>query len=169
MAVLRSEIRNPTASASAIRSRTRLGSPPEVVTNTHLENLMPRPELGKVALDDELLVIEKQYNGSDKVPIKACVIKAGPVWIEMIELYQVRSMARTWRMRRDNQSESANPSPYTTRFATSEQHTWDRVEAADAYLEQVKMTPNPASHWHTPERRLILANLLRTHEGLPGL
>ena len=131
---------------------------------------MARPALGKVAVGDELLVIRpfNRYR-DDNDPVRVRVVKAARVWIDLEEIDQVSSYARTWRMRLDTQNEG---SKYTQqdRFVTAEQYAYEtRVDAADAYLCEVKVRSDYGSLWNAPERRIVLANLLRAHEGLPEI
>jgi hypothetical protein len=132
--------------------------------------VMSKPELGKVAVGDQLLVIRpfNRYR-ADNDPIPVAVTKVGRVWIEAAEANQVRSQARTWRMRLDTQNEGGQYSQQD-RFVTAEQYAWEqRRNAADAYLREIDFMPGFKSPWRAEDRRLDLANLLRRHDGLPEL
>ncbi|WP_035796383.1 beta barrel domain-containing protein [Kitasatospora mediocidica] len=131
---------------------------------------MSKPELGKVAVDDQLIVIRpfNRYR-ADNAPIPAAVTKVGRIWIELAQVNQVRSQSWTWRMRLDTQNEGAQHSQ-SDRFVTAEQYAWEqRVAEANAYLREVDLVPGFKSPWYAEDRRLELANLLRRHDGLPEL
>lgn len=130
---------------------------------------MPKPALGRVAIGDRLLVIPAGYGRGARGPIDVTVAKVGRVWVELSEVDEVRSFAKTWRLRLDTQ-DSASGYSHTDRFVTADQLAWEQREnAVDAYLREVSVRPDRDSPWGTPERRIILANLLRAHDGLPEL
>ena len=129
---------------------------------------MPRPELGKVTVEDELLVIppSRRYCSNDPIPVR--VTKVGRVWLDLVEINNAPSQAKSWRMRIDTQREAKDN--YDHRFVTAEQYAWEQRENAVAvYLREQGVDLRAGSLWNTPERRVVLANLLRAHEDLPNL
>lgn len=130
---------------------------------------MSKPELGKVAVGDQLLVIPAAYGRTRSEPVEAVVTKAARVWIDLRDIYDVRSQARAWRMRLDTQNVGSQYSQQD-RFVTADQYAWEqRNTAANAYLREIDLIPGYKSPWYSEDRRLDLANLLRQHEGLPEL
>lgn len=126
---------------------------------------MTKPDLGPVNVGDRLLVISKTYNGKDKDPIETVVTKAARVWITLTETYQVRSMARTWRMRLDTQ-DTADGTNYRDAFRTPEQHAWHvRISEAWTALTAAGINPSYGSPWRTDEDRLLaLGAFLRQYD-----
>lgn len=125
---------------------------------------MPKPELGPIAVSDKLIVIVPTYSSRrDDAKVNVVVTKASRVWIELTEVEQVRSMARTWRMRRDTQNDGNGR--YGPRFVTPEQHDWEgRVHAAWKELTSAGINPTGSSLWRTDEDRfLALADFLRAY------
>lgn len=132
--------------------------------------VMSKPELGKVVVGDELIVIRpfNRYR-ADNDPIPVVVTKVGRVWIELAEVNQVRSMRSTWRMRLNTQNTGGQHSQ-RDRFVTAEQYAWEqRNTAANAYLREIDLMPGYKSPWYAEDQRLELANLLRRHASLPEL
>ena len=136
---------------------------------------MPKPELGKVAVGDHLLVLRSSHGrGPRPDPIDTVVTKTGRVWIELEETAArpVNVGPRIWRMRLDTQSEAGprEQQQYAISYVTAEQHAWrQRVAAVDAYLREVKVRLDHDSPWNDADRRIALANLLRAHDGLEEL
>lgn len=130
---------------------------------------MPRPALGKVAVGDELLVIEASYNNSriQKLPITAVVEKAGRVWVDLVERDQVKSHRRTWRLRLDTQDTGSKYS-HTDRFVTAEQHAWEqRTKAARKVLFEAGISFNTMQSWRwdrDEDRLLALAAFVADYD-----
>lgn len=124
---------------------------------------MPKPELGKVAVGDRLLVIARRQAHRDEDPVEAEVTKVARVWIEL----QAVGDRRTWRMRLDTRTDGSECG-YPTRFATREQYAIEqRADAAEKYLRTVRACPDPGSPWfNDPDRLLALANFIRQYDGL---
>ena len=126
---------------------------------------MPKPTLGPVAVGDRLLVIGRTYTGHDKDPIEATATKIGRAWITLTETSQVRSMARTWRMRLDTQDDGTDGN-YLDTFRTPEQHAWQvRTDTARRDLFDAGIMPSGGSPWGTDETRLlVLADFIRAYD-----
>lgn len=130
---------------------------------------MLKPELGKVAVGDRLLVIPASYGRGALDPVEVVATKAGRVWVELAATDDVRSFARTWRMRLDTQNINSGYSSQD-RFVTREQYAWEQRESAvHQYLIDIGIRPDRDSPWDSSDQRLILANLLRAHDGLDPL
>lgn len=130
---------------------------------------MLKPELGKVAVGDRLLVIPASYGRGALDPVEAVITKAGRVWVELADADDVRSLARTWRLRLDTQDSGSGYSG-RDRFVTREQYAWEqRDSAVHRYLTEVGIRPDRDSPWDGSEQRIVLANLLRAHVGLDPL
>lgn len=130
-----------------------------------------KPPLGNPAVGDPVLVLQTgHFRRSDpREVVDAVVAKVARVWIDLEQAYPATAHGLTWRMRRDTQCDGS-PTGNGYRFLTPAQHAWEqRVALADAYLCSVRLLPDPGSPWRPRERRLVLANLLRGHEGLPQL
>lgn len=127
---------------------------------------MPKPDLGPIAVGDPVIVVKRRYGGNrdDALFINAVVTKVGRVWVEMAEKDQVRSMAQTWRLRKDTQDDGTGVG-WPTRFVTPEQNAWDdRVHAAWKALIEAGINPTGSSLWRTDEDRfLALADFLRAY------
>lgn len=130
---------------------------------------MPKPELGTVKVGDTLYVTEPNCRRPE--PIEVIVTKVGRVWIEMSRPEYANFSWPGYRMRLDTQTTgSSTGSP--TYFLTPDQLAWqERERAAVAYLKEQGL-----HHWELDTRggpwrgRLLeLANVIRTHEGLPEL
>lgn len=130
---------------------------------------MLKPELGKVAVGDRLLVVARRQAHRDEDPIEAEVTKVARVWIDLVEV-GTDSYPRTWRMRLDTQNDGAETG-YPTRFFTREQ--WEtelRAKDAEVYLRKVRACPDPGSVWfNEPDRLIALANFVRQYDGLDPL
>lgn len=130
---------------------------------------MTEPVSTPVRTGDRLLVFEPR-RGSSREPIEVEVTKAPPVWLEMTEV-QAREgfRPRTWKLRRDTQDDGGE-SHSRTHFLTPEQYAQrQRRAAVNAYLAAVGIRTERDKPWNDEERRVVLANLLREHEGLPAL
>jgi hypothetical protein len=127
---------------------------------------MPKPPLGKVAVGDRLIVIPATYsNRIKKEPAEAVVTKVGRVWVDLDEANGPRS----WHLRLDTQHDGSQ-SNYHDRFLTHEQQQWEqRQTAVHAYLREQRVTIEHRSPWQDEDRRLVLANLMRAHDGLGPL
>lgn len=127
---------------------------------------MSKPELGRVAVGDRLLVIVPRYSTPYPEPIAADATKVGRVWVEMEEVEQVRSFKRTWRLRLDTQGDGTNGGKYGERFVTAEQYAYEeRLRKARATLFDAGISLNGNTSWRDDERSLALANFLRQHDG----
>lgn len=128
---------------------------------------MPKPELGPIAVGDQLLVIPTSYGNRRAVskPIEATVTKAARVWIELRETNQVMSMARTWRLRRDTQHDGGNGN-YHDRFVSAEQWSWEhRIREALKVLNDAKAAPDFGSWWRRDgDRLLALADFIAAYD-----
>lgn len=129
---------------------------------------MPKPELGKVAVGDRLLVIPASYGRVVREPIYARVTKVGRVWVDLAEVSDA-GRVRAWRLRLDTQD---NPSGYSQRdrFVTADQYAWEEQQSAvHAYLREQRVMPESDSPWRSEERMLTLANLMRQYDGLDSI
>lgn len=127
-----------------------------------------KPELGKVAIGDHLLVIPATYARRPPEPVEAVVTKVARVWTELEEAAG-EGRKRTWRMRLDTQDEGGD-SHYCARFRTREQHAWEqRLMAADTCLREAGVGLGHGKPWQEPDRRIALANMIRAYDGLPEL
>lgn len=133
-----------------------------------------RPELGPVAVGDELIVISPSHrrNVPERIHL-VTVIRAARVWIEVVDTedldkYREHGYGRTWRLRMDTQTDGGKVG-YPTRFRTLEQHAWElRNQAAAEYLREIGLN----QIWRSPRWKndqVTLANLLREHDGLEKL
>lgn len=114
---------------------------------------MKRPDLGKLAVGDEVFVIIRGQH------IPARVAKVGRVWVDLDEIDDRFRYPRSWRMRQDTQ---ADGSGYGSRFVTPAQHDWEaRHDAAEKYLEEQGIAFRYGSPWDTSERRIMLAAILK--------
>jgi hypothetical protein len=128
---------------------------------------MPKPELGPVKVGDRLLVIPAGYGRGPREPVPCAVTKVGRVWVELTEVTDSRP--RSWKLRLGTQDAGSGYSN-RDRFVTPEQYAWEqRDSAVHQYLVDVGIRPDRDSPWDSAERRIVLANLLRQHDGLPPL
>ena len=127
---------------------------------------MPKPTLGPVAVGDQLLVISAPSKWHPKQPTEVVVVKKGRIWIDLREVNQVASMARTWRMRLDTQNDGNTIGAGGDRFVTAEQQAWEqRIGDARAVLRDAKVSPDSASLWNRDEGRLLaLADFIRAYD-----
>lgn len=129
---------------------------------------MPRPALGPVRVGDTLLVFEARYYRSKtpNLPIEAEVTKVGRVWIELRAVHDVRSMAKTWRLRLDTQDDGTKGSAYHDQFMTPAQHAWQqKVSDARQVLDDAKIRLDFGSPWREDEDRLFaLAEFVRAYD-----
>lgn len=118
---------------------------------------------------DRLLVIQSSMSryGAEKQPVEAEVTKVGRVWVELTEINQVRSMARTWRMRMDTQR-TDNGTNYNDRFVTAEQYAYEqRMKAVNDCLKDAGIRIEWSAAVAKDDELLIaLANTVRRHQGL---
>ncbi|MFI8932413.1 hypothetical protein ACIG3E_32715 [Streptomyces sp. NPDC053474] len=130
---------------------------------------MSESELTPVRVGDSVMVIDRYGTGSHE-PVRALVTKAPRIWLEMTEAEpRAGRTPLTWRLRRDTQDDGGGRHN-RPRFLTSAQHAREqRRTSVDAYLAGAGIRTEHGTLWHTPENRLVLANLLRAHEGLPPL
>jgi hypothetical protein len=71
---------------------------------------------------------------------------------------------RTWRMRRDTQSENTGYGVGGARFRTIEQDQWEAIQrAAFDYLAEQGIEIKPGSRWRG--REVEVAGILRSHLG----
>lgn len=125
------------------------------------------PEL-KVAEGDLVKVLEPTYSRRSPDHVyDARVVKVARAWITLQEITEDgRVGPREWRMRKDKQDDGTD-SNYRKQFRTLEQYEVEKRQAAVyAYLREQGLDTH-AGPWASDERRLVLANLLRAHEGLP--
>jgi hypothetical protein len=132
--------------------------------------VVSKPELGRVAVGDRLLVIVPRYSSPYPVPTETDVTKVGRIWVEMEETGQARSFKRTWRLRLDTQDGGSSPSRFVERFVTAEQYAYEeRLRTARAALFDAGISLNGNTPWRDDERSLALANFIRQHDGLDPL
>lgn len=131
---------------------------------------MSQPVSARVLVGARLLVFEARWRSSSHEPIEVEVTKAPPVWLEMTEVTAREGFRpRTWKLRRDTQDDGGEGHS-RTHFVTPEQHARrQRMSAVNAYLAEAGIRTERDKPWHDEERRIVLANLLRQHEGLPAL
>jgi hypothetical protein len=129
-----------------------------------------KPELGKVAVGDRLLVIPARYGRTQPEPRLVAVTKAGRVWIDLEAVGDDSWRSQTWRLRLDTQDAGSGYSN-RDRFVTPEQYAWEeRRSSVSTYLREQGITVESSSPWRLEEDGLlILANLLRRHDGLDPL
>ena len=122
---------------------------------------MSKPELGDIEVGDKVVIIQRVLGGNRE--ITAEVTAAGRVWLT------IASDRRMWRMRKDTQdlaSGYGHGYGHVDRFVTPDQLDWERrVSVANAYLREQRILPD----FDWDEQRLVLANLIRSHEGLPPI
>jgi hypothetical protein len=122
---------------------------------------MPRPELGKLTVGDQVIVIQPIHRGAPHM-YDATVTKVARVWIDLVEVTD-RTYPRVWRMRMNNQTDGGTTG-IPTRFVTAEQYAWEqREKQARDYLREIRVEV-----WRGPwnNDQVTFANLIRTHEGL---
>ncbi|MDX3066395.1 MULTISPECIES: beta barrel domain-containing protein [Streptomyces] len=131
---------------------------------------MAEPDSTPIRVGDRLLVVEPRWRASSGEPIEAEVTKAPPVWLEMTEVRAREGFRpRTWKLRRDTQDDGGEGHS-RTHFLTPEQFAQrQRRAAVNAYLAEVGIRTERDKPWNDEEHRIVLANLLRQHEGLPAL
>lgn len=131
---------------------------------------MSKPELGRVAVGDRLLVIPARYGRGQLEPRLAAVTKAGRVWIDLEDVGDDCWQSQTWRLRLDTQDTGSGYSN-RDRFVTPEQYAWEvRRSSVSIYLCEQGITVESGSPWRRDEDDLLtLANLLRQHRGLDPL
>lgn len=128
-----------------------------------------KPELGSLKKGDKVLVIEASHRryGDEEAAVEAEVTKVGRAWVTIVQLGT--PYPGQWRMRIATQR-TDNGTNYNNRFVTPEQYAWEqRLGRADAYLLEQGLVPSRESPWYAPERHIELANVLRTHAGLPEI
>lgn len=125
---------------------------------------MPRPELGKLAVGDQVLVFPGGFTRSEPEPVQAIVTKVSRVWVEMKRSSE-EGWPKEWRLRLDTQHDGTD-SNYRTRFVTQEQYAWEqRIREAHETLRAAKIFPEPNSLWYGNEDRfLALADFVRTYD-----
>lgn len=131
---------------------------------------MAKPPLGPINVGDTVLVIQPRMRraGNELAPIPATVTKSARVWIDLQET-DTDGRARTWRMRLDTQDDGGD-GRWATRFATPEQLAWQqRITAANSYLRDAGIKVDFDSRWSGEDATILLANLLRAHDGLPKI
>lgn len=115
----------------------------------------PYPLLGDIQPGDPVIITDPNRKG---VRIDGRVLKVARVWITL----QAAGYGRTWRMRRDTQSESTGYGWGGLRFVTAEQDAWNqRYEEADAYLAELGIEFRSGRLWSAPEKRIQLADMIR--------
>ncbi len=115
---------------------------------------MSRPELGAVAVGDEVFVREGGHRGSAR---PATIAKVGRVWLTL----KSTESGREWRMRRDRQTTGSGVG-YETSFCTPDQLAYDRqASAASAFLQGQGISVNFGSPWWDSDGRIALADLIR--------
>lgn len=127
---------------------------------------MPRPALGPLTVGDHLTLIQASNRWRPTPNLDVEVVKKGRIWIDLREVNQVASMARTWRMRLDSQNDGNAVGAGGDRFVTAEQQAWEqRIGDARAVLREAKVIPDYASRWnHDEERQLALADFIRAYD-----
>lgn len=117
---------------------------------------MSRPELGPVAVGDEVLVHEGDPRRPRRIP--ATIVKVGRIWLTL----KSTESGREWRMHREFQ-DTRSGIGYAVSFATPEQYAYDRrvAEAAELIREQ-GISVDHHSPWATGDGRLALAALLQS-------
>ncbi|GAA1977279.1 hypothetical protein [Kitasatospora viridis] len=124
---------------------------------------MPRPELGPIAVGDPVIVTINNLQGAVDL-VSATITKINPVWLVITQTSPSGRRAREWRMRRDSQRERDGLDPYEDQFATPAQHNWDRRLAfATTHLAAQGIELQATSPWNDPDRRILLADLIRQH------
>lgn len=124
---------------------------------------MPRPELGKLAVGDQVLVIPGGFFRNKPEPVLATVTKVARVWVEM-KRSDGDGWPKDWRFRLDTQHDGTD-SNYRARFFTPEQYAWkEKIDEARETLRAAKIFPEYSSPWHTDEDRLTaLADFVRAY------
>lgn len=120
---------------------------------------MAKPELGKVAVGDRLLVI-RTNNRIHREPIDAVVVKVGRAWISL----EAISGHSAWRMRLDTQDEATGFGYGGDRFVTPAQHEWEQREAEAQRVLSDAMVSVYRGRWGEGERLLALAEFIRTYD-----
>lgn len=119
---------------------------------------MSRPELGPLAVGDEVFV---RFGIRGKMISPAIVVKVGPKWVTL----RSKSSNTEWKMLKDRQTTGAG---YTSdpSFATAAQLAYDQeLAAARSVLDKHGISLRHGAVLAQPEGILLLARLLR--EGIP--
>ena len=119
---------------------------------------MPKPELGKVAVGDELLVLRSYSKFRDNDPIPVRVVKAGRVWIDL-----ATEGGMAYRMRLDTQNEGGRYSTQN-RFVTRAQYDWERSEKEARDVLRAALVDVDRGGWNCGDRLLALAEFVRTYD-----
>lgn len=119
---------------------------------------MNKPELGKVAVGDKMLVIEHRYRQINTHEV--VVTKVGRVWIDL-----AAEGNRSYRMRLDTQNDGSQYSQ-KNRFVTQAQYEWEqKIEAARNVLVRAKINLDWDSTWYKDKARVLaLAEFIRTYD-----
>lgn len=124
-----------------------------------------RPELGPVAVGDEVIVTHGDRHRSVK-ETPAVVVTVGRVWVTL-EAVGGGYLPSHGRFRIGDQLEEGTTG-YRASFATPEQHAWSkRQSAAREYLRENRIEVHGSQRW--ADDLVTLANLIREHEGLGPL
>lgn len=120
-----------------------------------------RPEAGELEPGQPVMVRRDRNDMRGRPPeeryIPAVVVKAARVWIDLEGMDG--SWRRTWRMRRDTQTEGSQYTGSDASFATLEQHAWDEAaHRAANVLRDHGLTVERTSPWRG--REIQLADLL---------
>jgi hypothetical protein len=120
---------------------------------------MTRPPLGDIKPGDPVIITDPDRPRSIT---NGHVVKVARVWITMAS-GTPENPGRSYRMKRDNQSENTGYGYGGCRFATPEQHAWDQqFSAASAFLRGHGIRFDFGSEWGQPYRQIQLAAILRS-------
>lgn len=128
-----------------------------------------RPELGDLTPEQPVMVRRSPNDMRRRPPedrwIPARVVKVGRVWIDLEGVDD--GWPKTWRMRRDTQSEGTQYSGSNASFATLDQHQWDETMAwARSVLKDNGIDLRNDSPWRG--REVELADLVAKAAGRSG-
>ncbi|MEY9840699.1 hypothetical protein [Streptacidiphilus sp. EB103A] len=117
---------------------------------------MPKPELGPLAVGDQVTVISNN-NAGDRYP--ASVVKIGRAWVDLA------GPGGSWRMRLDTQEDGSRHG-HPARFATAEQVAWAQriADARQVVVTGAKLHPGTDSPWAREDRLLALAAFLAAYD-----
>lgn len=116
---------------------------------------MSRPELGPIAVGDEVFV--RRHHGRSWDVIPATIVKIGRTWVTL----RAADRPQEWRMRIDKQT-TGGTTNYEPIFLTPAQLAYDKeLAAARKLLDQHGISIRPGAILSSPEGTLMLAKILR--------
>jgi hypothetical protein len=125
-----------------------------------------RPELGPLAVGDELMITETLNRGTRETPVE--VVSVGRVWLTVKPIDGGYIRDDRFHMGTKTVYPPGKGIGSPARIRTPEQLAWDRREsAAREYLRGLGIEVHSSKRW--ADDMVTLANLIREHEGLDPL